>query len=208
MLKRKIKVGVVGCGGICKATYMDNMVNKFAIIDVVGCYDLIESRMDYMVEHYGIKKYDSLEAIVSDPEIEIIVNLTYTESHFLVSSEAMKHGKHVYCEKMMAPDFEQAKELARLAEENHVMYTTAPDTFLGAHEQSARFYIDNGIIEDAALYSDSLDERFIERIAPCLKGCRFEPDAVLNRLLQLEELTQTQQQQLEQIASLTRQDSK
>ena len=32
MLKRKIKVGVVGCGGICKATYMDNMVNKFAII--------------------------------------------------------------------------------------------------------------------------------------------------------------------------------
>ena len=146
MLKRKIKVGVVGCGGICKATYMDNMVNKFAIIDVVGCYDLIESRMDYMVEHYGIKKYDSLEAIVSDPEIEIIVNLTYPESHFLVSSEAMKHGKHVYCEKMMAPDFEQAKELARLAEENHVMYTTAPDTFLGAHEQSARFYIDNGII--------------------------------------------------------------
>ena len=96
MLKRKIKVGVVGCGGICKATYMDNMVNKFAIIDVVGCYDLIESRMDYMVEHYGIKKYDSLEAIVSDPEIEIIVNLTYPESHFLVSSEAMKHGKHVY----------------------------------------------------------------------------------------------------------------
>lgn len=68
--------------------------------------------------------------------------------------------------------------------------------------------IDNGIIEDAALYSDSLDECFIERIAPCLKGCRFEPDAVLNRLLQLEGLTQTQQQQLEQIVSLTRQDSK
>lgn len=146
MLKRRIKVGVVGCGGICKATYMNNMVNRFEIIDVVGCYDLIESRMDYMVEHYGIKKYDSLEAIVSDPEIEVIVNLTYPESHFLVSSEAMKHGKHVYCEKMMAPDFEQAKALARLAEENHVMYTTAPDTFLGAHEQSARFYIDNGMI--------------------------------------------------------------
>ena len=146
MLKRKVKVGVVGCGGICKATYMNNMVNKFAIVDVVGCYDLIESRMDYMVEHYGIKKYDSLEAIVSDPEIEVIVNLTYPESHFLVSSEAMKHGKNVYCEKMMAPDFEQAKELVRLAEENHVMYTTAPDTFLGAHEQSARYYIDQGLI--------------------------------------------------------------
>ena len=75
-------------------------------------------------------------------------------------------------------------------------------------EVQLQLNIDNGIIEDAALYSDSLDERFIERIAPCLKGCRFEPDAVLNRLLQLEGLTQTQKQQLEQIASLTRQDSK
>lgn len=146
MLKRKVKVGVVGCGGICKATYMDNMVNKFEVIDVVGCYDLIESRMDYMVEHYGIKKYSSLDAICSDPEIEIIVNLTYPESHVLVSTTAMKHGKHVYCEKMMAPTFEEAKELVRLAQENHVIYTTAPDTFLGAWEQSARFYLDQGLI--------------------------------------------------------------
>lgn len=146
MLKRKVKVGVVGCGGICKGTYMPNMMNQFEIIDVVGGYDQLESRMDYMVEHYGIKKYPSLEAIVSDPEIEIIVNLTYPESHFLVSSEAMKHGKNVYCEKMMAPTFEEAKELARLAEENHVMFTTAPDTFLGSWEQSARLYLDQGII--------------------------------------------------------------
>ena len=75
-------------------------------------------------------------------------------------------------------------------------------------EVQLQLNINNGIIEDAALYSDSLDERFIERIAPCLKGCRFEPDTVLYRLLQLEGLTQTQKQQLEQIVSLTRQDSK
>ena len=75
-------------------------------------------------------------------------------------------------------------------------------------EVQLQLNINNGIIEDAALYSDSLDERFIERIVPCLKGCRFEPDTVLYRLLQLEGLTQTQKQQLEQIVSLTRQDSK
>ena len=31
---KKVKVGVIGCGGICKATYMSNMVNMFEIIDV------------------------------------------------------------------------------------------------------------------------------------------------------------------------------
>lgn len=146
MAVKKVKVGVVGCGGICKGTYMENMVNKFAVIDVVGCYDLIEARMDYMVNKYGIKKYSSLEEICSDPEIQIICNLTYPESHVLVSKTAMEHGKHVYCEKMMAPTFEDATMLAKLAEEKGVLYTTAPDTFLGAWEQSARKYLDDGII--------------------------------------------------------------
>lgn len=142
---KKIKVGVVGCGGICKGTYMENMVNRFEIIDVVACADLIDSRAQYMVDKYGIKKM-SVDEMMNDPEIEVIVNLTYPESHFEISSQAMKHGKHVYCEKMMAPTFEEAKELARLAEENGVMFTTAPDTFLGAWEQSSRKYLDDGII--------------------------------------------------------------
>ena len=104
---KKIKVGVVGCGGICKGTYMENMVNKFETIEVVACADLIDSRAQYMVDKYGIKKM-TVDEMMNDPEIEIIVNLTYPESHFLISSEAMKHGKHVYCEKMMAPTFDEA----------------------------------------------------------------------------------------------------
>lgn len=142
---RRIKVGVVGCGGICRGTYMDNMMYKFNVIDVVACADQIDSRAQYMVDRYRIRKMTT-EEMMNDPEIEVIVNLTYPESHFLISSEAMKHGKHVYCEKMMAPTFEEAMELSRLAEENGVMFTTAPDTFLGAWEQSARKYIDDGII--------------------------------------------------------------
>jgi len=143
---KKIKIGVVGCGGICKATYMENLVNRFAITEVIGCYDLLEYRMDYMVKKYGIKKYGSLEEICSDPNIDVICNLTFPEAHVLVSKTAMEHGKHVYCEKMMAPTFEDAKMLMTLAAEKGVLYTTAPDTFLGGWEQSARKYLDEGII--------------------------------------------------------------
>ncbi len=157
---KKVKVGVVGCGGICKGTYMENMVNKFAVIDVVGCYDLIESRMDYMVNKYGMKKYSSLEEICSDPEIQVICNLTYPESHVLVSKTAMEHGKHVYCEKMMAPTFEDATMLVNLAKEKGVLYTTAPDTFLGAWEQSARKYLDDGIIGKPVVVHAQVSRRY------------------------------------------------
>jgi predicted dehydrogenase len=142
---KKVKVGVVGSGGICKSTYMENMVNKFAIVDVVGCADKIDARAQFMVDKYGIKKM-TVDEMLADPEIEVIVNLTYPESHFEISSKAMKSGKHVYCEKMMAPTFKDATELMRLARENNVVYTTAPDTFLGAWEQSARKYLDDGLI--------------------------------------------------------------
>lgn len=142
---KKVKVGVIGCGGICKATYMENMVNKFEIIDVVGVADQIDSRAQWMADHYGMKKM-TVEEMMNDPEIEVIVNLTYPESHVEISSQAMKHGKHVYCEKMMAPTFEEASMLMDLMRENQVLYTTAPDTFLGAWEQSARKYLDDGLI--------------------------------------------------------------
>ena len=142
---KKVKVGVIGCGGICKATYMNNMVNTFEVIEVVGCADLIDSRAQWMADHYGIKKMTN-EEIYNDPEIQVVVNLTYPESHVEVSAAAMKHGKHVYCEKMMAPTFEEATMLMQIAKENNVIMTTAPDTFLGAWEQSARKYLDDGII--------------------------------------------------------------
>lgn len=83
---------------------------------------------------------------MNDPEIEVIVNLTYPESHVEISKMAFDHGKHVYCEKMMAPTFEEATMLMNLAREKGLMYTTAPDTFLGGWEQSARKYIDDGIV--------------------------------------------------------------
>ena len=71
MQKQKVKVGVVGCGGICKATYMNNMVNKFEIIDVVGAADQIDSRAQWMADHYGIKKM-TVEEMMNDPEIEAV----------------------------------------------------------------------------------------------------------------------------------------
>ena len=142
---KKVKTAIIGCGTICKNTYAPNLANKYHIIDLVACADIIPERANYLAEQYNLKVMTN-EEIYNDPEIEVVCNLTYPESHFEVSAEAMKHGKHVYCEKMMAVDFAEATELMRLAKENNVMFITAPDTFLGAWEQSARFYIDSGII--------------------------------------------------------------
>ena len=87
-MERKVKVGVVGCGGICKGTYMNNMVNKFEVIDVVACADKIHSRAQWMEEHFPGVKAVTVEELMNDPEIQVVVNLTYPESHVEISKMA------------------------------------------------------------------------------------------------------------------------
>lgn len=145
MQVEKVKVAIIGCGAICRRTYLPNLMNMFHIVEVVGVADLLNERAETLADQYGIRKMTN-EEIYHDPEIEVVVNLTYPESHYEVTKEALLHGKHVYCEKMMATSFEEAKELAELAKREGLLYTTAPDTFLGASAQSARFYLDAGLI--------------------------------------------------------------
>ena len=45
MQHKKVKVGVIGCGTICRRTYMDNMVNKFNIIDVVDSFEFQDNEL-------------------------------------------------------------------------------------------------------------------------------------------------------------------
>ena len=91
-------------------------------------------------------EYMTNDEIYNCPDIQIVVNLTNVWSHYEVTKAALEHGKHVYCEKMAAESFEDAKELYDLAKEKGLMYAMAPDTFLGGGYQTCRYLIDQGFI--------------------------------------------------------------
>ena len=141
---KKVKTAIIGSGAI-SYTYLKNMTATFGIIDVVGCSDLIEERSRSRSEQFGIRMMTNDE-ILNDPDIEIVVNLTYPLSHYEVTKAALNAGKHVYTEKMLATNYKAAKELYDLAEKSKLRIGAAPDTFLGAGLQTARKLIDTGFI--------------------------------------------------------------
>ena len=143
-IKDKVGAAIVGCGTISQI-YFENLFNTFSIIDVIGCCDLNKSLADKYAEQYGIKSMD-FEEIFNDDKIEIVINLTSPEAHYQVIRELLEHGKHVYTEKVLAPEFEQAKELAKLAEDKNLLLCSAPDTFLGAAVQTAKWVVSSGMI--------------------------------------------------------------
>ena len=141
---KKIKAALIGCGVISEI-YLKNLCHTFQIIEMVGCSDRIEERSKKRSEQFNIRQMTNDE-ILADPEIEIIINTTFPLSHYEVTKAALLMGKHVYCEKMIAVTLEEGIELAQIARAKGLMLALAPDTFLGAGLQTARWVIDSGMI--------------------------------------------------------------
>ena len=141
---KPVKTAVIGAGMISQI-YLQNLKNRFSIIDLVGISDKVEEKAISRAEEFGIKKMTN-EEILSNDEIELVLNLTDAGSHFEVSKSILEAGKHCYSEKMMCITQREADELKKLCKEKNVMFSIAPDTFLGASQQTSRYLIDNGMI--------------------------------------------------------------
>ena len=142
---KPVKVGLIGCGMIALRAYMPTILKQYGMVDVVKCADTVPERAKMFAEKFGMQACTN-EEIYNDPEIEVVLNLTYPTSHFEVTKAALEAGKSVHTEKMMAVTWEQGLELARIAEKaekNGQWYTQAPDTFLGGAWQTIRQLIDS-----------------------------------------------------------------
>jgi predicted dehydrogenase len=136
-------VGMIGCG-VISHEYATN-ADAFDAFEIVACADLDEARRTALAEEYGLMAMEPDE-LLSDPEIDIVLNLTPPVVHRDVTRIALERGKHVYSEKplaMVAPD---AHELLALADARGLRIGCAPDIFLGGAYQEARALVDQGAI--------------------------------------------------------------
>ena len=141
----KIKAAIVGCGSISEI-YMTNLTSgKFTAIELAACSDLVTERMNACAEKFNIKAM-TLDEICADPSIEMVINLTTPMAHYPITKQCLLAGKHVFSEKMIAVDLEQGEELVQIANEKGLHLGVAPDTFLGASVQTAKYIIDKGLI--------------------------------------------------------------
>lgn len=142
---KKIGIGIIGCGAI-SGIYLDNLVRVFSSTEVVACASLRGKRARARAEEYGIPKACSVEELLSDGDVEIVLNLTVPEAHAEISLAALKAGKSVYSEKPLAVEREDGYEILELAHRQRLLVGCAPDTFLGAGLQECRRAIDEGLI--------------------------------------------------------------
>ncbi|WP_207634140.1 Gfo/Idh/MocA family protein [Halalkalibacter urbisdiaboli] len=141
---KKLNVGIIGCGNI-SSIYMKN-AQTFESFDLIACADLDINRAKAQAEAHHIAKAYSVNELLNDPDIDLIINLTIPKVHADVCIQALEAGKHVYTEKPLAVTREEGQKILDVANARQLRVGSAPDTFLGAGIQTAVQIIENGEI--------------------------------------------------------------
>lgn len=152
---KKTVVGVIGSGAI-SGIYLKNMITRFKNLEVKAIASAHYESAEKKAGEFGIHACTSVEELLADPEIELVVILVPVGVHYELIRQALLAGKHVYTEKTMTETSEQAEELCRIADEKGLYLGSAPDTFLGTGFQTARKALDDGLIGEVHSFNISI----------------------------------------------------
>jgi len=115
----KLKVGIIGCGGIANGKHMPS-IKALNRVDMVAFCDLVEERAIKAAKEYGTpdaKVYTDYKELLKDASIDVVHVCTPNRSHAEISIDALHAGKHVMCEKPMAKTAADARRMVEAAKE-------------------------------------------------------------------------------------------
>jgi len=158
-----MKVGIIGCGNISE-TYF-NCQKIFNNFEIIACADLNNEFAIKSAEQFNVKAL-SVDDILSNKEIGLIINLTIPSAHKEIIVKSLNAGKHCFSEKPLAMNMKEGLEIKKLSSEKKLYVGCAPDTFLGAAGQNARKLIEEDKIGKVVLGTFNLMSHGMEHWHP------------------------------------------
>ena len=170
--KQSIGVGVAGTGFIGPAHVEGLRRNG---IQVLGLAEQSREKAEQKAAEMGIPRiFDSLEAMLADPEIDIVHLATPNLLHYPHAKAALLAGKHVVCEKPLAMSAAQSAELVKLAAERKLVNAVNFNIRMYPMVQQARSLVQSGEIGDLFILQGSYLQDWL--LFPTDWNWRLEPD--------------------------------
>jgi predicted dehydrogenase len=142
MSSTPLRVAIAGCGNIA-GPYAKTM-QAYPQVKLVGATDVMPERAQALSAEYGGRAYASLDELLADPNVDLVVNLTIHHAHPEVITRCLEAGKHVHSEKPLAMQYATAKQLVDLAEARGLRLSCSPITYMGEAQQTAWKVIRSG----------------------------------------------------------------
>lgn len=123
-----MKYAIIGCGHIAQQYAAD--LAAHANLRLAAAADLVPARAAALTAQFGGNPYPSAEALLAGSDAELILNLTIHDAHAPVTRACLAAGRHVFSEKPLALDPEEAAALVALAQQKGLALGCAPGNLL------------------------------------------------------------------------------
>jgi predicted dehydrogenase len=157
-----LNIAMIGCGFVADY-YIDTLAN-YPHLKLLGVMDRNQERAEKFSTFYSVPMYSSLEDVLSDSRIDIVLNLTNPRSHFEVSKACLEANKHVYSEKPLAMSYADAQTLVDLATERGLYLASAPCSLLGETAQTLWKALRENVIGQVRLVYAEMDDGFVHQM--------------------------------------------
>ena len=117
-MDKKVCVAIIGCGRIATNGHFPALSNLSDMVRIKYACDIIESKAQDKKNQYPnlvenvITDY---KVALQDDEVEAVFVLTPNYAHYTISMDALKAGKHVFCEKPITVNYKLSCEMAEEA---------------------------------------------------------------------------------------------
>lgn len=139
------KIGIIGCGKIAQTRHIPEYAdNENAIL--VGYYDFNMKRAEEIAKTYGGKAYESVDELLSNPDIDAVSVCTANNAHAEITLKALRAGKDVLCEKPMAITIEDCEFMVKTAEKKGKKLMIGQNQRLAKAHIKAKELIEQGAI--------------------------------------------------------------
>ena len=138
-------IGIIGCGKIAQTRHIPEYAdNENAIL--VGYYDFNMKRAEEIAKTYGGKAYESVDELLSNPDIDAVSVCTANNAHAEITLKALRAGKDVLCEKPMAITIEDCEFMVKTAEKKGKKLMIGQNQRLAKAHIKAKELIEQGAI--------------------------------------------------------------
>jgi predicted dehydrogenase len=158
-----MNIAIVGCGFV--ADYYLVTLADHPELKLVGVTDRDPDRAERFSRFHNVHRFASLDDLLSDNRVEIVLNLTNPRSHFVVSKACLDAGKHVYSEKPLAMKHDEAVALVELAEAKGLRMSAAPCSLLGDTAQTLWKALQERQVGIPRLVYAEMDDGMVYRMA-------------------------------------------
>ena len=115
-MKNKLKVGVLGAGHLGKIHL--KLLNQSERYELVGFYDPNQEQAQKVVAEFGYTYFDTIDKLIA--AVEVVDIVTPTLSHYECAMKAIAAKRHIFIEKPITNTVEEAEQIYRLLEANHL----------------------------------------------------------------------------------------